>query len=186
MRSYTTIIQRFAYCPVCGKAEFKPNTEKSLRCGDCGFELFMNPAAATVAVIYDDEGRLLVVRRKNDPAKGKLDLPGGFCDVGEKAEEGVCREVLEETGLKVVSKKFLFSLPNMYRYSGIDIPTTDLFFECRVKTKNKKAVAMDDAAECLWLYPHEINPADFGLQSIRKGVKLLLNLNSVMQMLFNP
>lgn len=179
-----TYLDRFAYCPVCGKAEFKPNSEKSLLCGGCGFELFMNPAAATVAVIYDDEGRLLVVRRRRNPAKGTLDLPGGFCDVGETAEEGVCREVLEETGLKVCSPKFIFSLPNRYRYSGLDIPTTDLFFECQLATKKKKAVANDDAAECMWLYPDEVNPADFGLQSIRKGVKRLLTINNALQMLF--
>jgi len=169
-----TILRRFAYCPVCGGADFAPNTAKSLRCGVCGTELFLNPAAAVVAVIRDDEGRLLAVRRRREPARGTLDLPGGFCDVGESAEEGVRREVMEETGLRVETADFLFSLPNMYRYSGIDIPTTDLFFLCHV-TDAASANAMDDAAECLWLRREEIVLAEFGLDSIRTGVEKLLN-----------
>jgi len=170
-----TILRRFAYCPVCGGADFAPNTAKSLRCGDCGTELFLNPAAAVVAVIRDDEGRLLAVRRRREPARGTLDLPGGFCDVGEAAEEGVRREVMEETGLRVEATEFLFSLPNIYRYSGIDIPTTDLFFLCRLPDNAPSPHAMDDAEECLWLKPEEIRPEEFGLSSIRKGVERLLD-----------
>ncbi|GAE84850.1 Nudix hydrolase family protein [Bacteroides reticulotermitis JCM 10512] len=40
----------------------------------------------------------MVCRRGKNPAKGTLDLPGGFIDIAETGEEGVAREVLEETG----------------------------------------------------------------------------------------
>ena len=46
---------------------------------------------------------MLVCRRAIDPAKGTLDLPGGFIDMNETGEEGVAREVLEETGLDVAN-----------------------------------------------------------------------------------
>lgn len=170
-----TYLERFAFCPVCGKAEFRPNSAKSLLCKGCGFELFMNPAAATVAVIFDNEGRMLVVRRRRDPARGTLDLPGGFCDMGETAEEGVCREVKEETGLHVDTTEFLFSQPNLYHYSGLDIPTTDLFFRCHIDSDAHSAHAMDDAAECLWIKSNEIKPEEFGLKSIRQGIERLIN-----------
>lgn len=43
-------------------------------------------------------------------------------------EEGVAREVREETGLQVVEATYLFSLPNTYLYSGFLVHTLDLFF----------------------------------------------------------
>ena len=64
-------------------------------CENCGFEYFVNPSAATVAFILNSKGELLVERRKREPAKGTLDLPGGFADMDETAEQGVAREVLE-------------------------------------------------------------------------------------------
>ena len=121
-------LTKFEYCPLCGSHHFTVNGEKSRKCENCGFEFFMNPAAATVAFILNSKGELLVEKRKREPAKGMYDLPGGFADMRETAEQGVRREVLEETGLTVNHVQYMFSLPNIYRYSGVDIPTLDLFF----------------------------------------------------------
>ena len=171
------LLRVFSRCPRCGSERFVEDSEKSKRCDDCGFQYFMNPSASTVAVIVDEMGRLLVVRRSKQPAKGTLDLPGGFCDCHETGEEGVRREVMEETGLEVVEARYLFSLPNMYHYSGLDIPTLDLFFLCKVRA-TAGATAMDDAGEVLWLPWQKVNPADFGLTSISLGVRRLLEMQA--------
>lgn len=163
------LLDKFSYCPVCGSSHFEKNSPKSKKCGNCGFEYFMNPAAAVVAFITNDHGELLVERRKNEPAKGTLDLPGGFGDALETAEEGVAREVKEETGLNVTSARYLFSLPNVYRYSGLDIHTMDIFFECKVED-NAEPIAQDDAAECFWIAPKDIHTEQFGLRSVRQGL----------------
>jgi 8-oxo-dGTP diphosphatase len=55
----------------------------------------------TDCVICDKRGRVLLIRRKNEPFKGVYALPGGFVDIGETVEEACRREVLEETGLAV-------------------------------------------------------------------------------------
>ena len=55
---------------------------------------------------------------------GTLDLPGGFVDNNENAEQGMVREILEETGLTIDSADvtYLFSIPNVYHYSGMEHP----------------------------------------------------------------
>ncbi len=59
------------------------------------------PALTTDCVIRDNEGRVLLIRRKNEPFKGAYALPGGFVDIGETLEAACRREVLEETGIVV-------------------------------------------------------------------------------------
>jgi 8-oxo-dGTP diphosphatase len=54
-----------------------------------------------VGAIIIDSGRVLLVERGREPLKGYWSLPGGVLEVGEKLEEGVRRETLEETGLEI-------------------------------------------------------------------------------------
>ncbi|MGH8968609.1 MAG: NUDIX hydrolase [Actinomycetes bacterium] len=54
------------------------------------------------ALVHDDDGRLLVVRRGREPAAGRWSVPGGKVESGEDDAAAVRREVLEETGLHVV------------------------------------------------------------------------------------
>ena len=166
-------LDQFRYCPRCGSDRFAVNDEKSKYCHACGFTSYFNPAAATVALIFNEKGELLVTRRAKEPAKGTLDLPGGFVDMHETAEEGVIREVKEETGLTVTTTKFLFSLPNLYMYSGFCVHTVDLFFLCTV-TDTQGLHAMDDAAELFFLPLDKVQPDLFGLGSISKGVAQFL------------
>lgn len=164
----------FRFCPKCGSPRFVEHN-KSKHCEACGFTYYINPSAATVALIVNDQGEWLCVRRAKEPAKGTLDLPGGFSDLYETSEEGVIREVKEETGLDVAAVEFLFSIPNQYVYSGFTVHTMDMFYRCRVNSC-EGAHAADDASELLWLRPEAIRPEDFGLLSIRKGVGHLLRL----------
>lgn len=163
----------FKFCPRCGSSHFVVNNASSKCCEECGFIYYFNPRAAVVAVIRDEQGRILVARRAKEPAKGTLDLPGGFTECGEKAEDSLSREVLEETGISIHSARYLFSEPNIYPYSGMDIHTMDLFFEVCVDS-NVSFEGRDDVAELLWMYPQEIKPDDFGLDSIRRGIDRIL------------
>ncbi|MBR2638613.1 MAG: NUDIX domain-containing protein [Bacteroidaceae bacterium] len=163
----------FKYCPRCGSDLFDVNDFKSKRCGNCDFVLYFNAQAATVAMILNSKNELLVARRAKEPAKGMLDLPGGFVDSFETGEEGVTREVLEETGLKVTSTRYLFSLPNKYVYSGFEEHTLDLFYVCTVDD-DTSVVANDDVKELQWIPLQNIVPEDFGLESIRQGIVLFI------------
>ncbi len=57
--------------------------------------------ACVGAVVLDDAGRLLLVRRRNSPGRGLWSVPGGRVEPGEALPAAVAREVREETGLDV-------------------------------------------------------------------------------------
>ncbi|MFL6129154.1 MAG: NUDIX hydrolase [Mycobacteriales bacterium] len=59
------------------------------------------------AVVHDPVGRLLMVRRGQEPGRGLWSLPGGRCEPGETAAETAVREVREETGLDVAAGPLL-------------------------------------------------------------------------------
>ena len=61
---------------------------------------YKNPTP-TVDVILERESKLLMVRRKKDPYKDHLALPGGFVNEGETVEDAIKREAMEETSLEV-------------------------------------------------------------------------------------
>ena len=166
-------LAQFKYCPKCGSPRFEVHNGKSKHCAECGFTYYFNPSSATVALILNERDELLVCRRGKEPAKGTLDLPGGFVDMFETGEEGVAREVKEETGLDVARADYLFSLPNLYLYSGFLVHTLDMFFRCTV-ADTSHFQAMDDASDAFFLPLQEIRTEDFGLESIRKGLDIFL------------
>lgn len=168
------VLDKFRYCPVCGSKHFKEETAKSKRCSNCGFEYFLNPSSATAAFILNDKGELLIERRKEEPGRGTLDLPGGFCDMDETSEQGVLREIKEETGLELEAPQYLFSLPNIYRYCGFDVPTMDAFFLFHVAS-GLEVKPGDDAAELMWTPLADIHTEQFGLRSIRRALHRFLD-----------
>ena len=112
---------------------------------------------------------ILIATRAFEPAKGSLDLPGGFVDPDETAEECIIREIEEETGLIIKHPKYLFSLPNRYVYSDFEVHTLDMFFESIIKD-DVNIIAKDDVAHLQFIHPQNIDTSLFGLISIRIGI----------------
>ena len=98
-------------------------------------------------VVFDKDGRVLLIKRKGHPCLGKFAFPGGFVNSDESVEEAAVRELMEETGLDNVD----ISLIGVYSKPGRDPRgwvVTTAFKACL--TEPVKAVAGDDAAEALW------------------------------------
>ena len=52
-------------------------------------------------------GKIVLIKRKNQPYQGKFALPGGFVEIGETTKEATVREAYEETGLSIGIIKLL-------------------------------------------------------------------------------
>jgi len=158
----------FTYCPACGAESFSQDCAKSFKCHQCGFILFMNPSAATAAIIEHD-GDVLFAVRAQEPAAGRLDLPGGFVDAGESVEAALTRELDEELGLKDVEAEYMGSFPNTYPYAGVTYQTIDLIYTIKLDIRPALTVA-DDVAEAVWIDSNHIPFDRIAFTSIRNAL----------------
>lgn len=160
----------FSFCPRCGSRAFAPQADRSFRCGECAFHLYVNAAAAVAALIVNERGELLLTRRALEPQKGLLDLPGGFVDPGERVEEALLREIKEELNLEVDHYRFLVSYPNEYVFGGLSVYTADLAFECRVSSFEEIHWG-DDISGYAFIAPEELDFSRICSESIRQIIR---------------
>jgi mutator protein MutT len=125
--------------------------------------------AAVAAVIRNSDGEVLFTVRKHNPASGKLDLPGGFVDLGETAEKAIVREIYEELNLKINKMEFIGTFTNKYVYGEIEYQTLDLLFNCSVESFQELRVA-DDVSGYVFRDPKTVQAEEIGLESIREIV----------------
>ena len=161
----------FKYCPNCSSQNVSYVNNFKLHCNDCDFVLYHNIAAA-VAVVFTFEDKILFTVRNVNPDKGKLDLPGGFIDPNETAEEAACREIKEELGLNIsVDKlKYITTAPNNYLYKNVPYRTMDIFFEYKLEEDSISVIAKDEIEELIWIKRSEIDLDKIGFVSIRKVI----------------
>jgi 8-oxo-dGTP diphosphatase len=103
-------------------------------------------SVSVAAAVIDKQGRLLVTRRADND---HWEPPGGVLELDETIEQGVAREVLEETGLVVEPEALTGVYKNMAR--GI----VALVFRCRLVDGEPQAT--DEVSEIRWLEPREVD-----------------------------
>jgi ADP-ribose pyrophosphatase YjhB (NUDIX family) len=92
----------YRFCPQCGSQLERRIIFGKYRatCPDCGFIHFSDPKVAA-GVLVEQDGKILLVRRVNEPQQGLWSFPAGFIDAYEDPGEAAKRECREETGLEV-------------------------------------------------------------------------------------
>lgn len=154
------------HCPRCGCNAFITNDSgRSFNCEGCHFNYYMNNSAAVACLIFNSQGKLLMARRAIEPEKGMLDLPGGFVEPMESAEEAVVREIKEELGIRVTNAVYLASFPNEYIFSGFSVFTVDLAFVCEVDDLSV-LVPADDVSEVEFIFPKDVKKEDLCSESM--------------------
>lgn len=168
----TDPLQSFRFCPQCGQKGLEVRQVRSLNCPACGFRYFINSATAVGGFIFHGE-RLILAVRGEEPQKGKLDLPGGFVEFDEAADDGLRREIHEELGIAVTDLAYLASAPNNYLFSGVLYKVTDIFYTCRADDISHIG-ARDDVAEFRLVDPRSVDPAELAFPSVRTAFAKLL------------
>jgi len=157
------------FCPRCGSDRFTLEGDMSFLCGQCALHYYINASAAVIAIIENENGEILFTRRSREPARGMLDLPGGFVDILESAEDALKREINEELNLEISELSYVKSFPNRYLFSNLVYFTLDLVYRCSIKDMSVIRAA-DDVSGFSFIDPGHVNSGEIGLESVKNIV----------------
>ncbi|BDM73330.1 NUDIX hydrolase [Streptomyces nigrescens] len=102
-------------------------------------------SVSVAGVVVREDGRVLVIKRADN---GAWEAPGGVLELDERPEEGACREVLEETGIKVETERLTGVYKNMKR--GV----VALVFRCRPVGGRERT--SDESVDVRWFTREEV------------------------------
>ena len=140
--------QRFHFCPVCGAELVKRylTGRERLVCCRCGRVHYENPIVGVAAIIFDEEGKILLVKRSpNITYPGLWCIPCGYLEYDEDIRNGIVREVAEETNL-VIEPSEVFAVHS--NFHNPQQHTVGIWFLSRVVSGIP--LAGDDASELGW------------------------------------
>jgi 8-oxo-dGTP diphosphatase len=144
------------WCPRC-RGELRGDASR-VECPACGFVDYASSKATAGALCLDDEGRVLLARRRAEPFRGRWDIPGGFLEEGEHPLDGVRRELREETGLEIEPLEFLGFWMDRYGGDSAAEATLNLYWTARVVSGNPQPA--DDVDALRWFSPAELPGKD--------------------------
>lgn len=144
------------------------------------------PAAPMVGVaaVVLSEDEILLVRRGREPLRGMWSLPGGLLELGETTAEGVAREVLEETGVRVRPAEIITTIDRILRDENGRVRYHYVLVEwlCFAEKSSSGLVCGDDADEALWVKQEKILSSQFGLgEPTLSVIERALNMAGMME-----
>lgn len=161
------------YCRRCGQSLTK--TEKNIYKCPSGHTLYVTSAPTASVLFVNSRKEILIAIRKDDPGKGKYDMPGGFCDGLETFEDCLVRELKEELNLNpddYENPEFLLSCNDTYDYQGEILPILCGVYTARLKPSANPQPA-DDVAGVKFLKYDEIDQSKVHFPSLIAGLKAL-------------
>ncbi|WP_263366132.1 NUDIX hydrolase [Edaphobacter bradus] len=130
-----------------------------------------SPMVGVAAVVVRGD-EILLVRRGREPLRGTWSLPGGLLELGETTAEGVAREVLEETAVRVQPVEIVTTLDRIMRDDDGRVQYHYVLVEwlCLAEDTRSEPVCGDDAEAAEWVKRDEIFSSAYGLAEPTLGV----------------
>ncbi len=122
------------------------------------------PAAAGVVLRGDD---VLLVKRGGPPNQGRWSIPGGSIEVGERAEEAVVREVLEETSVRVRPVRVVVVTDLIERDKAGRVRFHYSVADILCEYLGGEPMAGTDAADARWVPVRELHEYDITEAALR-------------------
>ena len=153
----------YRFCPHCA-TPLAPFDERPYRrhCPACGWIHWGNPRPTTCALVEreGEAGReLMLVRRAIEPFRGMWDIPGGFVELEEEAEEALRRELREEASIEIEGPSLLGIWLDEYPYGTGSERTLNIVYRAHLGA-GQVPQAGDDACEIGWFTAATMPPLD--------------------------
>jgi 8-oxo-dGTP diphosphatase len=113
--------------------------------------LYPNQPVVGVGAVLIKEGKIALIKRGNEPSKGKWSIPGGHVELGENLKEAVIRETKEETCLDVDNPILIDVVENVDLDDQRKIKYHYVIVDYLVHVKGGNIEAASDAAELRWV-----------------------------------
>ncbi len=154
----------YTYCPKCTAELEDRRIGGSLRraCPNCDYIHWRNPGVGAAVVIFDERGRLLMVKRAEEATRpGLWAIPAGFVNYGEDVREAAARELHEETGLEADIGEPIFVASNFHDPEKL---TVGIWFRGTVTGGSLQAG--DDAEEAEFFAIDDLPPLAFDTDEV--------------------
>lgn len=167
------------FCHICG-TKLSEKSDHVWHCSGCDSDIYANPKPCVDIALFNSKDEVLVTTRAGEPYKGKLDLPGGFVDMGETLEESLLRELKEELGLDSGT----FDRPIYVNSRLVEYPYgKDLYsnlvmlFTARIKDDKQNIKVADDVADAKFVNIDTLSADDIpmldSVDTLHRAIELI-------------
>jgi len=122
--------------------------------------LYPDQPVVGVGAVIIKEGEIALIKRGNEPSKGKWTIPGGLVELAESPEQAVIRETKEETSLDVDNPILIDVVSNVDLDEKGKVKYHYVIIEYLVHVKEGIAQAASDAMELSWVPFEEVEKLD--------------------------